>query len=173
MPIEEGVSFRLFLCVWLFAVAGGAGSLSAADPRPMVGPGATKDEVIDAFGWPNGQSTSGTKEILSYTQGQVMLDNGRVERVDFSTTIPWPAPRPRPGAATASTAKKPEAPVDFWLTNFDDAAREALRRSVRVLVLFTGSDWSPASKQFRDEVEFHAEFVNAFTEDFVFLRLDF
>lgn len=150
-----------------------AAILAAADPRPTVGPGATKDEVINAFGWPNGQSQSGTKEILTYPQGQVTLEKGRVEKVDFLMNVPWPAPRPRPGPATPTTVKRPELPVDFWLTRLDEATREATKRRARILALFTGSDWSPASKQFHDEVEFHPDFVNAFTGDYVFLRLDF
>ena len=101
-----------------------------------------------------------------------MLVNGRVERVDFSTKVPWPAPRPRPGAASAAP-KKVEPPIDFWVPSFDEAAREAIRRNARILVLFTGPDWSPASKSFRDEVEFHPDFINTFTGDFVFLRLEF
>ena len=145
----------------------------AANPQPVVGPGATRDDVIAAYGWPTGQSRSGTKEIFNYPQGQVTLENGRVERVDFSISVQWPAPRPRPGPASPTTVRKGETPVDFWLASFDEAAHVALERHARILALFTGSDWSPPSKQFHDEVELHPDFVNAFTGDFVFLRLDF
>lgn len=141
--------------------------------KPVVGPGATKDEVINAYGWPNGQSQAGAKEILSYAQGEVILENGRVERVNFSPNVPWQAPKPRPAPATASTRKQPETPVDFWLTDFDAAREEARKRNSRILALFTGSDWSPASRQFHEEVEYHPDFVNAFAGDFVFLKLDF
>ena len=110
------------------ALSGLAVVLHAADLRPTVGPGATKDDVIDAYGWPNGQSQSGTKEILTYPQGLVTLENGRVEKVDFLTNVPWPAPRPRPGAASPTSVKQPELPVDFWVTRLDEAAREATRR---------------------------------------------
>ena len=148
--------------------------LRAADPRPVVGPGATKDDVINAYGWPNGQSRSGTKEILTYPQGQVTLENGRVEKVDFAPGVPWPTPRPRPPPASPTPKKQVvEEPVDFWLADFDEAAREAARRNARILALFTGSDWSPASKQFHEQVESHPDFINAFTGDFVFLKLDF
>jgi hypothetical protein len=129
--------------------------------------------VIAAYGWPNGQSQSGTKEILSYAQGDVYLENGRVERVNFSPNVPWQAPRPRPGPATASTRKANEAPVDFWLTDYPSAVREAQRRNCRILALFTGSDWSPASKEFHEQVEYHPDFVNAFAGDFVLLKLDY
>jgi len=141
--------------------------------KPVVGPGATKEEVIDAYGWPNGQSRSGTKEILTYPQGEITLENGRVEKMGFAPNVPWPAPRARPGPPSPTSVKKVEAPVDFWLTDFEAAKQEAARRHARVLVLFTGSDWSPPSRQFRDEVEFQPDFVNTFAGDFVFLRLDF
>ncbi len=171
--LETVVPARLLTCVCLLLALCGVPELAAADPRPIVGPGATKDDVIDAYGWPNGSSQAGTREVLSYTQGQVMLENGRVERVDFSMNVPWPAPRPRPGSPSATKAKRAETAVDVWLTNFDDAARDASVRKSRILALFTGTDWSPASKLFHDEVELHPDFVSAFTGSFVFLRLDF
>ena len=43
-----------------------AGGAMAADSRPVVGPGATKEEVLDAYGWPTGQTQAGAKEILTY-----------------------------------------------------------------------------------------------------------
>src|SRR4051812_14020452 len=80
----------------------------AADSRPVVGPGATKEDAIDAYGWPTGQSQLGAKEILNYPQGSITLSNGKVERVDFSTNVPWPAPRPRPGTPAEAAAKRAE-----------------------------------------------------------------
>ena len=147
--------------------------LRAANQTPVVGPGATREEVINAYGWPSGLSQAGTKEVLTYPQGRITLENGRVERVDFLPNVPWPAPRPRPAPPTSSTAKRADPMLDFWLERLDDAQREARRRNARILALFIGSDWSPPSRQFVDEVAFSPEFVNTFTGDFVFLRLDF
>lgn len=147
--------------------------LRGADTRPVVGPGATKDEVVNAYGWPNGQSQSGAKEILSYPQGRIVLENGRVERIDFSPNAVRTAPKPRPAPPSPTSVKQPEAPLDFWLTSLPDAMREAMRRQARILALFTGSDWSPPSKLFQDEVALHPDFVNAVTGDFVFLKIDF
>ncbi len=155
------------LCVF------GLASLFAADSTPVVGPGATKDDVIKAYGWPSGQSQLGTKEILTYPQGRITLENGKVEKMDFSPNVPWPAPKARPAAPTPTTVKKIEAPTDFWITSFAEAQQEAERRHARILALFIGSDWSPPSRQFQDEVALHPDFVNEFTGDFVFLRLDF
>lgn len=90
-----------------FALAGVV-LLLAQEPRPGVGAGATRDEVIDVYGWPTGQSKAGTREVLSYPQGQVMLENGRVESVNFTMKPPWPPPRPRPGNVPAPVAKQPE-----------------------------------------------------------------
>lgn len=156
-----------------WVVAANAILWGASDARPVVPLGATKQEVIDAYGWPNGQSQAGTKEILSYAQGEVILDHGRVERVNFSRDVPWQAPRPRPAAPTPSTRKEHELPVDIWRTSFADALREAQDRHVRILALFTNSDESPPSRQFHDEVEDSPEFAEAFAGDFVFLKLDF
>ncbi len=143
----------------------------AADTRPNVGIGATKDEVIDAYGWPNGTSQSGTKEILTYAQGAVTLDHGRVERVDFLPNVPWQTPKPRPG--TTPVAKSPATGFDPWITSLADATAQAASRHVRILALFVGSDWSPPSKKFLDEVAIHPDFVNPLLGDFVFLKADF
>ena len=147
----------------------------AADPtRPVVGPGATKDDVLNAYGWPTGQSQLGTKEILNYPQGSITLENGRVERVDFSPNVPWPAPRPRPGTPSAAEVKNAEAKsFDPWTTSFADAVALAAKQHARILAAFVGSDWSPPSKRFIDEVATHPDFVNGFMGDFVFLKLDF
>lgn len=160
------------LVIWGFLLGAGFAQ-PANNPRPVFGPGASKEEVLNAYGWPNGQSRSGAREVLSYAQGEVVLENGRVERVNFSPTVPWQMPRPRPAPATASTRKVPEAPVDLWKTNFAAAMQDAQARNSRVLILFTGSDWSPASRQFHEEVEAHPDFVTAFAGDFVFVRLDY
>ena len=149
--------------VW-WAVWWVAGAVWAADPRPVVGPGATKEEVLDAYGWPTGQSQAGAKEILIYPQGRVVLDKGRVETVDFSLKTPWPAPRPRPGTAGGG---------ESWYTNWPEALREAERRHVRVLILFVGSDWSPPSKQFLTDVAESGDFLSAFLGNFVLVKLDY
>lgn len=169
-PAASAFRWR-FAGVWLWLAV--AAAFSAEDPRPVLGPGATRDEVIDAYGWPNGQSRAGAKEILSYAQGNVTLENGRVERVDFRTNVPWQAPRPRPNPPSPTSVKKEEEPLDFWLTDFDQATGQATRRQARILALFTGPDWSPASRQFHEEVQFHPDFLESFADDFVFLRLDY
>src|SRR5882672_5359235 len=118
-PLNPTVRLRLLFVALMLTWLGLA---RAADTRPVVGPGATKDDVINAYGWPTGQSQLGAKEILNYPQGSITLANGKVERVDFSTSIPWPAPRPRPGTPAEVAAKRAEAKMfDPWTTSFPDA----------------------------------------------------
>lgn len=167
----RGMRASLFVAMAVLAL--GAGGLPGAEVRPVVGPGATRDEAIQAYGWPQGQTQTDTREILTYPQGRIFLEKGKVERVDFSPNVAWPAPRPRPPGPTTTSLKKVDAPVDFWLSDWTEAKAEAERRHSRLLVLFTGIDWSPASRQFHNEVAFEPDFVNAFTGEFVFLRLDF
>lgn len=156
-----------------------ASELGAAETRPVLGPGATRDEVIDTYGWPNGQSQSGDREIFSYTQGRVVLKDGVVERMDFSPTVAWPVPRPRPKGLTSAQSESrklaAEKPVvaDPWITDYAAALAEAKQRDARILALFTGTDWSPASKKFRDEIALHPDFLGTVGREYVLLRLDF
>lgn len=160
-----------FACL-LLCLGGGEG-LRATDAKPVLGPGATKEQVLSAYGWPTGHSKLGAREILNYPQGKVTLENGRVQRVDFKTNIPWGPPRPRPGPPSPTSAGKVTASVGGWIVGFDQAAHESARRNVPILALFTGSDWSPGSKLFQDEVAWHPEFLSTFGDAYVFLQVDF
>lgn len=163
------MSFRVFFLACLLA----ATCFAANDPRPIVGPGASKDDVLNSYGWPTGQSQLGNREILNYPQGTVTLLDGKVDRVNFNMNMTWPPPRPRPGSAPVATEKKNDLLSDLWHSRYDAALAEAAKRKVPILALFTGSDWSPASKAFQEDVAFQSEFISAFTGDHVLLWLDF
>lgn len=167
--------------LWLLSAAAVAFAPARADTtRPVVGPGATRDEVLQAYGWPGGQSQSGGREILTYPQGRIVLQNGVVERMDFSPDVTWAKPKPRPAPATAT--KAPVAPppaatpapvVDPWTTDFAGALRDANASGRHVLALFTGTDWSPPARRFQAEVALHPSFREAVESAFVLLKLDF
>lgn len=163
------MSFRVFFLACLLV----ATSFAANDPRPIVGPGASKDDVLNSYGWPTGQSQLGNREILNYPQGTVTLIDGKVEKVNFNMNMTWPPPRPRPGAAPVATEKKVDSLSDLWHIRYETALAEAARRHAPILALFTGSDWSPASKVFQEDVAFQSEFISAFTGEYVLLWLDF
>lgn len=162
---------------WLVGIAVAVGGLAslvrAADALPAVGVGASREAVFQAYGWPTGQSWFGSREILNYPQGFVTLESGRVERVNFSTRVPWPAPRPQPAAPSPVSAKKSGAVIDPWNDDFEIAARAASDRGQPILALFSGPDGSPASRQFHEQGALHPDWRNELSAHVVFLRLDF
>lgn len=183
VTIEEGMPMlrpapvrkvrAVLLALTMSATLGFGCAVSAAEARSVVGPGATREDAIKAYGWPTGQSQSGTREILIYPQGRIFLDKGKVERVDFSPNVAWAPPRPKPAPRGGVVTKAAAEAVDYWHTDWTAANDEATKRHARLLVLFTGMDWSPASRQFFEDVAAEADFINAFTGEFVFVRLDF
>lgn len=170
----------------MVAALSGAAGVVAADSAPKIGQGSTKQQVIEALGPPIGHANLGRVEILHYRNGQVRLENGRVERMTLRAEAASPAPAvqapaapaapaPSPAAHTAAAVAEKEARsplADIWFTRLDDAMRDASRRSSPILALFTHSDGSPASRQFQKEIVFHSEFVNAFRTNYVLLHLD-
>lgn len=147
----------------------------AAEATPTLELGSTREQVIEAYGQPIGRAKFGSKEILHYHTAEVTLSNGRVERV-HRKSVPAPATAPAasapaPSADPASSHHEPLAEV--WVTNFEDATRDATRRDAPIIALFTTSDASPASRQFQKEIAFHPEFVNAFRARYVMLHVDF
>lgn len=124
-----------------------------------------------AYGEPTGQSKLGAREILNYAGGQVTLENGRVVKVDFRAGAPKPAPLSSAPASTVVPAAAALA-TGGWLTEFDAAAKEAARRQVHILAWFAGSEWSPTSRQFQDEVALDAGFVRMLGASHVLLRID-
>lgn len=143
--------------------------LGAQDLRRILPAGSSREEVLEAYGWPSGQSKLGSKEILSYPQGRVVLEEGRVERIDFSLKQPWPPPRPRPDFS-APPAPKPVAPA---LTRYDEALAVATREDSRIIALFSGAEPTPAGRRFDEEVARHPDFLETFSNDHVLLHVDF
>lgn len=181
---ERIVSLRRSKCIWAVVAFSSAALVVAADSTPKIGQGSTKQQVIEAFGPPIGHANLGKVEILHYRNGQVRLENGRVERLNLRPVSAPPAPAvqapttpaapaPSKNSSTAVGDKDSTSPLaDVWITRFDDAVRDASRRNSPILALFSHSDDSPASRQFQKEIIFHPEFVNAFRANYVLLYLD-
>jgi hypothetical protein len=164
---------------WLAAAVLTAACVFASESEPAIGPGATRDELIKAYGPPTGRAEFGSVEILHYPQVQVRLTNGRVERVNRKITTAPAAAQPKPAAPVSVSSASPalkkitSSPADAWLTGFDEAASDATRRNTAILCVFTTSDAAPASRQFQNEIVFHRDFVNAFRAHYVLLNADF
>jgi thiol-disulfide isomerase/thioredoxin len=138
--------------------------------------GLTRDEAVARFGEPRSVLSAGSREILTYPFGSVILDNGRVSRTQWTGTPPGlkPAPAaPAPAPTPAAVAKPAPPPPEDWTTNFQEAGERALATHRRLLVLFTGSDWCPACQQFESQVAHDKDFMDYVRLRFVLVKLDF
>jgi thiol-disulfide isomerase/thioredoxin len=150
-----------------------AGTLAADEVRV----GSSRDEVIAAYGTPRAVLSAGSREILTYDTGRVILTDGRVSKLELP-----PKPRPPPVAVapapasvvTAAAPPPPAAPArDVWLTSYAEAQAEAAASKRRILALFTGSDWCPACMDFEQNVAHHPDFLATTHASFVLLKLDY
>jgi hypothetical protein len=150
------------------------------EAKKLLPPGTPREEVIDTYGWPTGQSKLGTREILSYPQGTVTLEDDRVTAVNFNLKQPWPTPRPRPSWAqprpdakdAVKTLPVPPAKIDGWTQQFDEGLKEAAQRNLPILLLLLAPESSAAGRQFDEEVARHPTFVAAFKSGLVLVRVD-
>lgn len=165
----KGVFPRFLCCLGLLVSAGAGAGLIAAEASSAIDVGTAKDAVIETLGPPPIQSRLGPREILRYPQGQVVLEADRVVRLEWRGETPPGTTSSAPAARTTAAAA---AASGGWLSDYETAKREAGRRKVPLLVWFAGSDWSLASRQFRDEVALQAGFVGAFQSRYVLLRVD-
>lgn len=148
--------------------------------------GATREEVLQAYGPPRGTSQAGPREILNYDQGRVVLEHGRV--TDWHMPPPPATETPTPPATTAALpappppanpdrSPPPPAPAatkeGAWFTDYEAALAEAARTQKRVLALFTGTDWCPPCQRFEASVAHSPEFLDYATIQLVLLKLDF
>ena len=160
-----------FAQITAFLLGPAALVLQAAGP----GVGATRAEVVAQFGQPRAVLSGGSREILTYPSGRVVLENGLVTKMEMPPPAPAaiavaPAPRVAPAPAPPPQAT---ATREVWLTDFAEAKREALSSKRRILALFTGSDWCPACMEFENQVAHHPDFLATTQTSFVLLKLDY
>lgn len=163
---------RSLCSLGLLALASGGTGLGGAEAPAPLPLGASRDAVVAAYGPPMLQSRLGPREILKYPQGQVVLENGRTVRVEMKVIDPATAPGSVPAGAVKPDPATASRNTGGWVGDYELAKGEAARRSVPMLVWFSGSDWSIASRQFRDEVGLQGDFVAALRASFVLLRVD-
>lgn len=154
--------------------------------------GSTREQVVAEFGPPRGSTKAGSKEILTYPQGRVVLVLGQVSEMTMAATPP-PAPvavSPAPsGPAKPATAPEVMAQrtqalnqvltgpggksaTEPWLLDFEAAKAEASRDKKRILILFTGTDWCGPCQEFQAQVAHNPEFLKTFSPSFVFLKIN-
>ena len=157
-----------------FLASPAAGALGADDP----GVGSTRDEIIAIYGQPRAVLSAGSREILTYAAGRVVLEDGRVTRLELPAPVHAApaAAAPTPSARVANPAPAPTpSPVarDAWFTDYGAAQAEATATKRRILALFTGSDWCPGCIAFENQVAHHPDFLATTQASFVLLKLDY
>jgi thiol-disulfide isomerase/thioredoxin len=143
--------------------------------------GATRDEVEAAYGKPKGTTQIGTREILSYAEGRVYLDQGHLVKSDFADGVAPNGdamPTSAGNAPAETTTHRATTTVtssarDGWYTDFDAARAAAKEQHKNVLALFTGSDWCPPCMEFERTVAHNPRFLQAAQEKFVLVFLDY
>lgn len=75
------------------------------------------------------------------------------------------------GSALVSTAFANT--LEGWSTDLEQAFKDAKEKDKPVLVEFTGSDWCPPCIRMRKEVFSKKEFVDAASDKFILVELDF
>jgi thiol-disulfide isomerase/thioredoxin len=142
--------------------------------------GATRAEVEAAYGKPKGTTQIGTREILSYEEGRVFLDQGRLIKTDFANGAePSVVASMNTAGTTASESERHGTTAvvssarDGWYTDFDLASAAAREQHKNILALFTGSDWCPPCMAFEREAAHNPRFLQAVQQKFVLLFLDY
>lgn len=157
-----------------------AGPASQGQAPGDLGIGSTRADIIAVYGEPRNELSAGTKEILTFANGRVILEDGKVTRMELPRPTPAPRPAgptqapPPPLAALAQPALRPAPiPREDWLTDYTAAQAEAAASKRRILALFTGSDWCPGCIQFEENVAHHPDFLATTRPAFVLLKLDY
>lgn len=140
--------------------------------------GDNKNDVVAELGPPRSTIGIGSREILSYGTGKVVLTDGKVSAVDgLITKSPAPAVTPlKPTPVVKAPPPPPRAAIRtrtaLWYTNLAQAKSAAVKSNKRILALFTGSDWCPPCQTFEAEVAHDEQFAGIFASSFVFYKCD-
>ena len=86
---------------------------------------------------------------------------------EASDAVSKAKPEPPPSAVPASE------PNSIWLTDFQQAKKEAKEKNLPILVDFSGSDWCGWCIKLDKEVFSRPEFIDFAKKNFVLLLLDF
>lgn len=73
----------------------------------------------------------------------------------------------------ASNQVAPQVSSIQWLTNYEDAVKQAKEQSKPLLLFFTGTGWCPYCTKLEEEVLHTREFAESSGNQFIFLILDF
>jgi hypothetical protein len=136
--------------------------------------GDTRNEVITENGAPSGAITVGSREILTYPHGRIILENGMVTRFEAiaPATSYVPAGEVAMGAG-GTVANRPSPTPQRWLSTVREAKAEAAVQNKPILFFVTGNlDRLPWGKQFQQTIQTGTVFIRRMAADYTLLRLD-
>ncbi len=149
-------------------------SVSATEP---IEPGLSRDDLIAKHGKPISSVGKGARELLTYPDGRVTVENGVVTRFEATTTN-YVSTTSTPAATAAAPDPlqprvDPRAAKAGWLSNMDEAIAKATAENKPILFLFSGNlDQCPWGKKFNEVVEYSDQFVRRIRSDYVPLRIN-
>jgi protein disulfide-isomerase len=174
--------------------------LSHAAPIKL---GANYDAVIAALGKPDGEINAGSHQILSYGKAQIKLKNGKVSSISpelqklldlreaeqaaieakradglVSYKGEWMQPYER-NALILREKQQQAAQIALnkeesnWITDYDQALAMAKAQNKKILLNFTGSDWSEESILLEKEVFSQKQFLDYAKPRYILVKIDF
>lgn len=121
---------------------------------------------------------AGAKEILTYAEGKIVLEQGLVARLDLDS-LSAPASRSDSGFTESRSAPRAGAVsivsigTGKWLSDLDQAKAEAAKKGRPILVLFTANMGEcPWGTMFNQTVEPNPAFLQAMGSQFILLRIN-
>lgn len=129
--------------------------------------------MIAEYGRPAGIVQIGTKEILTYAEGRVVLENGVVKNFESKVAIKAGTPsseatvlRPSGGPVLATKGTS-----GGWLGDLDEAKAQAAKQNKPILFLFTGDmSTCPSGTRFNQVIGSNSTFARTMSSEFVMLR---
>ncbi len=148
--------------------------------RAEIAVGDSYQKVIDQKGPAAGKMQAGEMMILRYPEQTIRLKAGKVVAIeavkpsDTATPRDEPAARPAPRARSDEDESAPGPAVELpWTEDYGAAVATAKAQNRRVLIYFTGSDWSPWCIRMDREIFSTAEFAAYAQDNLVLVQIDF
>jgi len=139
--------------------------LLTAAPAFGVTVGETYDQVVAEKGAAAGSTVTGSVRVLTYPDVIIKLK----DKVVVSILEPGKTQV----VVTHPTEVPTVQPVADWEPDFATALAHAKARKRHVLIVFTGSDWSPWCQKMETEIYSQPDFARYSGEKFVLLKLDY
>lgn len=159
-------------CGWLWLFLAMIGLAQAE-----IGVGDSYQKVIAEKGKPTGTMQAGDTLLLRYPGLTVRLKSGKVVAIGtLAPASPSSMPRSEPSPARpVSTEDAADAKTTvelLWTTDYGAALKSAKEQNRRVLIYFSGSDWSTWCARMDQEILSTPEFAAYVKDRFVLLQLD-